>query len=328
MKKRKAYSVIYHWNESDWDENGGDGYCEWDVITFFSHYEAEKYIKNLSKEDVYNESSDLGNNDNEWVEITDKDEIGDATRKFKRPSSWTAYEVCWYTIQCIEIAREVMEVYSIVIHNKWGEHKEFIGVYSEEDKNKLVDSLNKMNYAEAKYGKDYYIDTIEMFIEPLDDNYVEQFKNKVIENFNQRKRKEIDEISYLEESLGILEKTREIFAPFDLVNNLTKDNFGKCIKDLHKAIMDNMMNIILFDDMYEYRADGTIKRRNDYEEREYEPIIIPRRNYDQFGYLYGKYNIDDDISRVYERIRRHTNELTKIQNEMDEWIQTYKMLDV
>lgn len=106
------------------------------------------------------------------------------------------------------------------------------------------------------------------------------------------------------DGVTLLEKAKEVFAPFDLENHFTKEDFKGYVKELHNAILEADLNIYLFDGKYDYYPDGTIEEWNGRERFKYSAIHIPFDCglFDGLIYNCGNYDIDKDIERLREFI--------------------------
>ena len=197
-------------------------------------------------------------------------------------------------------------LYRVVIHNEenWNEVVKDLGIYSKANAEKLERELRDVNYAETVYG-DYY----EIYVYPVSyvtdvDKIIAECIREAEEEKEKKRKKEMEKIQKAKDGVTLLEKAKEVFAPFDLENHFTKEDFKGYAKELHNAILKANLNIYLFDGKYDYYPDGTIKEWDGRERFKYSAIHIPFDCglFDGLIYNCGNYDIDEDIERLREFI--------------------------
>lgn len=181
---------------------------------------------------------------------------------------------------------------------------------TEEKGNKLKEALDNMDYV-GKNWISYYDDQwIEVNAISMTDDDVDTVITRyqaIIDKQDKQEREQkraemAKDVNKAKEAIALMNRIKEIFAPFDLYNHFTKDEFKKYAPALHKAIVDAKLNIHLFDGTYDYNSDGTVEKWNGRERINYFPIRVHcDTGMFEMGlfYNYGNYDIDDDI-RIHE----------------------------
>lgn len=183
---------------------------------------------------------------------------------------------------------------------------------TEEKSNKLKEALDKMDYVGRNWISYYDDQWIEVNAIRMTDDDVDTVIAKhqaIIDKQDEQERAEMaKDVNKAKEAIALMNRIKEIFAPFDLYNHFTKDEFKEYVKELHKVIVDAKLDIHLFDGTYDYNSDGTIEEWNGRERINYFPIRV-HCDTGMFGmglfYNYGNYDIDDDIRKHEDFVKEN-----------------------
>lgn len=183
---------------------------------------------------------------------------------------------------------------------------------TEEKSTKLKEALDNMDYV-GKNWISYYDDQwIEVDAVHLTDDDVDTVIAKyqaIIDKQDEQERAEMaKDVNKAKEAIALMNRIKEVFAPFDLYNHFTKDEFKEYAPALHKAIVDAKLNIHLFDGIYDYNSDGTVEKWNGRERINYFPIRVHcDTGMFEMGlfYNYGNYDIDDDIRKHEDFVKEN-----------------------
>ena len=190
---------------------------------------------------------------------------------------------------------------------------EHFGTFAtEEEAIKLNAALDKMNYIgrfQVSYYDNQYIEVRNIRLTDDDVDTVIAKYQAIIDREHEKERAEMAEaVAKAKEAIVLMERIKEVFAPFDLHNNLTRDKFKEIAPALHKAIVDAKLDIHLFDGIYDYNIDGTVEKWNGRERINYYPIRV-HCDTGMFGmglfYNYENYDIDDDIRGHEQFVKKY-----------------------
>lgn len=175
---------------------------------------------------------------------------------------------------------------------------------TEEKSIKLKEALDKMDYVDRNWISYYDNQWIEVNAVRMTDDDVDTVIAKyqaIIDKQDEQERAEMaEDVNKAKEAIALMNRIKEVFAPFDLYNHFTKDEFKEYVKELHKAVVEAKLDIHLFDGTYDYNSDGTVEKWDGRERINYYPIRVhcDTGMFDMgLFYNYGNYDIDDDIRR-------------------------------
>lgn len=183
---------------------------------------------------------------------------------------------------------------------------------TEEKSNKLKEALDKMDYVNRNWISYYDDQWIEVNAIRMTDDDIDTIIAKyqaIIDKQDEQERAEMTkDVNKAKEAIALMNRIKEVFAPFDLYNHFTKDEFKEYVSALHKAIVDAKLNIHLFDGIYDYNSDGTVEKWNGRERINYFPIRVHcDTGMFEMGlfYNYGNYDIDDDIRKHEDFVKEN-----------------------
>lgn len=183
---------------------------------------------------------------------------------------------------------------------------------TEEKSNKLKEALDNMGYVDKNWISYYDDQWIEVNAIRMTDDDIDTIIAKyqaIIDKQDEQERAEMaKDVNKAKEAIALMNRIKEIFAPFDLYNHFTKDEFKEYVKELHKVIVDAKLDIHLFDGTYDYNSDGTVEKWNGRERINYFPIRVHcDTGMFEMGlfYNYGNYDIDDDIRKHEDFVKEN-----------------------
>lgn len=202
------------------------------------------------------------------------------------------------------------KLWKVIIWDYWNyENVDEFGLFKTyQEAECLVNALKEMNYLENVYPEDDVDITITS--EPVADNVddlIARLNEKCDEAIKEHEKFEVEQKASMQTAIKILERVRELFAPLDLANNLTKEWFREHAKEIHEVVVDNGLSVHLFDRVYDYNSDGTIEKWDGHERISYYPIRVFIDEYRGFRYNYENYDIDDDIEKLRNEIGKGEN---------------------